>query len=70
MEVLWLYGRCRPEPQLAAAQGYLSFSLPALAAGFLAPVVGLTRTADFYGAAVILLAISSLIVTLLRRRCT
>jgi MFS family permease len=49
-------------------EGYLSFSLPALAAGFLAPVVGLTRTADFYGAAVILLAISSLIVTRLRHR--
>jgi hypothetical protein len=30
-------------------EGYLSFSLPALAAGFLAPIVGLTRTADFYG---------------------
>jgi MFS family permease len=26
--------------------GSLSFSLPALAAGFLAPIVGLTRTAD------------------------
>jgi MFS family permease len=48
--------------------GYLSFSLPALAAGFLAPVVGLTRTADFYGAGVILLAITSLGITLLRSR--
>jgi hypothetical protein len=27
-------------------EGYLSFSLPALAAGFLAPIVGLTRTAE------------------------
>jgi len=49
-------------------EGYLAFSVPALAAGFLAPVVGLTRTADFYGAGVILLAISSLIVNLPRHR--
>jgi hypothetical protein len=48
--------------------GYLSFSLPALAAGFLAPIVGLTRTADFYGVGVILLAITSLGITLLRGR--
>ena len=48
--------------------GYLSFSLPALAAGFLAPIVGLTRTADFYGIGVILLAITSLGITLLRGR--
>jgi len=48
--------------------GYLSFSLPALAAGFLAPIVGLTRTADFYGLGVILLAITSLGITLLRSR--
>jgi hypothetical protein len=49
-------------------EGYLSFSLPALAAGFLAPIVGLTRTADFYGAGVILLAVTSLGITLLRGR--
>jgi hypothetical protein len=49
-------------------EGYLAFSVPALAAGFLAPVVGLPRTADFYGAGVILLAISTLVVNLLRRR--
>jgi hypothetical protein len=48
--------------------GYLSFSLPALAAGFLAPIVGLTRTADFYGIGVILLAVTSLAITLLRGR--
>jgi MFS family permease len=48
--------------------GYLSFSIPALAAGFLAPIVGLTRTADFYGIGVILLAITSLAITLLRGR--
>ena len=49
-------------------EGYLSFSIPALAAGFLAPIVGLTRTADFYGAGVILLAAGSLVVTFVRRR--
>jgi MFS family permease len=49
-------------------EGYLAFSLPALVAGFLAPIVGLTRTADFYGIAVVLLAITSLGITLLRRR--
>jgi cyanate permease len=50
--------------------GYLAFSVPALAAGFLAPVIGLTRTADFYGAGVILLALSTLIVNHLRQRPT
>jgi hypothetical protein len=49
-------------------EGYLAFSIPALAAGFLAPVVGLTRTADFYGIGVILLAISSLVVNFARKR--
>jgi MFS family permease len=50
--------------------GYFAFSVPALVAGFLAPIVGLTRTADFYGAAVVLLAISTLIVNFLRHRPT
>jgi hypothetical protein len=49
-------------------EGYLSFSIPALAAGFLAPIVGLTRTADFYGIGVILLAVASLAITLFRGR--
>jgi hypothetical protein len=49
-------------------EGYLSFSLPALAAGFLAPIVGLTRTADFYGIGVILLAVASLAITLFQGR--
>lgn len=48
--------------------GYLAFSVAALAAGFLAPVIGLTRTADFYGAGVILLAISTLVVNWLLSR--
>ena len=43
-------------------------SVPALAAGFLAPVIGLTRTADFYGAGVVLLALSTLIVNHVRQR--
>jgi hypothetical protein len=49
-------------------EGYLSFSIPALVAGFLAPVAGLARTTDFYGIAVILLALASLAITLLRGR--
>ena len=44
------------------------FFYSVLAAGFLAPIVGLTRTADFYGIGVILLAITSLAITLLRGR--
>jgi MFS family permease len=50
--------------------GYLAFSVPALAAGFLAPIIGLTRTAEFYGAGVILLAISTLLINFLRHRRT
>jgi hypothetical protein len=49
-------------------EGYLSFSLPALAAGFLVPIVSLTRTADFYGIGVILLAVTSLAIALFRGR--
>jgi hypothetical protein len=41
--------------------GYLSFSLPAILTGLLAPMSGLVMAADIYGAAVILLAIASLI---------
>jgi MFS family permease len=44
-------------------EGYLAFTLPAMLAGFLAPVVGLTTAADFYGAAVIFLALASLSAT-------
>jgi len=55
-------------PPIYFVEGYLSFSLSALAAGFLAPIVGLTRTADFYGIGVILLAITSLAITLLQGR--
>jgi hypothetical protein len=49
-------------------EGYLAFSLPAVLAGFLAPMVGLTRAADFYGVGVILLALASLAATMRRRK--
>ena len=42
-------------------EGYLSFSLPAVLTGFLAPIVGLTMAANVYGAAVIVMALASLI---------
>ena len=42
-------------------EGYLSFSLPAVLTGFLAPIVGLTIAANVYGAAVIVMALASLI---------
>ena len=48
--------------------GYLAFSLPAVLAGFLAPIVGLTTAADFYGIGAILLAVGSLAATMLRRK--
>jgi hypothetical protein len=65
-----MLNRARALTLLAAyfVEGYLSFSLPALAAGFLAPIVGLTRTADLYGIGVILLAVTSLAITLVRGR--
>jgi MFS family permease len=47
-------------------EGYLS--LPAVLAGFLAPIVGLTTAADFYGIGVIVLAVGSLAATMLRRK--
>jgi len=65
-----MLNRARALTLLAAyfVEGYLSFSLPALAAGFLAPIVGLTRTAALYGIGVILLAVTSLAITLVRGR--
>ena len=41
------------------AEGYLSFSLPAILTGLLAPMTGLPLAAYVYGAAVIVLAIAS-----------
>jgi MFS family permease len=45
-------------------EGYLSFSLPAILTGLLAPIVGLPLAADIYGTAVIVLAIASLLAML------
>ena len=42
-------------------EGYLSFSLPAIATGLVAPLVGLPLAADIYGAVVVVLAIASLL---------
>jgi cyanate permease len=42
-------------------EGYLSFSLPAILTGLLAPVAGLPLAADLYGAVVIVLAMASLL---------
>jgi MFS family permease len=49
-------------------EGYLAFSLPAVLAGFLAPIVGLTTAAHVYGIGVIILAVGSLAATMLRRK--
>jgi hypothetical protein len=48
-------------------EGYLSFSLPAMLSGFLAPIVGLTTVADVYGAAVIVLALASTVTMMVSR---
>jgi hypothetical protein len=48
-------------------EGYLSFSLPAILAGLLAPVTGLPLAAYLYGAAVIVLAIASRLAMALSR---
>jgi MFS family permease len=45
-------------------EGYLSFSLPAILTGLLAPLAGLPLAADVYGAVVIVLAIVSLLAML------
>ena len=42
-------------------EGYLSFSLPAILTGLLAPIAGLPLAADVYGAVVIVLALGSLL---------
>ena len=42
-------------------EGYLSFSLPAILTGLVAPISGLPLAADVYGAVVIMLAIASLL---------
>jgi hypothetical protein len=42
-------------------EGYLSFSLPAMLTGLVAPMVGLTAAALVYGTAVILMALASML---------
>jgi hypothetical protein len=42
-------------------EGYLAFSLPAVLTGLFAPIVGLSLAADLYAAAVILMAVASLV---------
>jgi hypothetical protein len=49
---------------------YLAFSLPAIAAGVAAGVIGLQRTAEVYGAAVIVLTLVSVVGLALDRRRT
>jgi MFS family permease len=48
--------------------GHLAFSLPAIAAGIAAGRVGLTRTSEVYGAAVVVLALLALAGLLRARR--
>jgi hypothetical protein len=48
-------------------EGYLSFSLPAVLTGFMAPIVGLTVAADVYGTGVIVMALASLLAVRLSR---
>ncbi len=40
---------------------YLAFALPAIAVGLLAPVIGLPTSAYFYGAAIIVLAVTTMV---------
>ena len=49
-------------------QSYLAFSLPAIIAGIAAPRLGLAVTSYYYGAAVILLALASLVARQVERR--
>ena len=49
-------------------EGYLSFSLPAILTGLVAPIAGLPLTADVYGAVVIALAIASLLAMIRARQ--
>jgi hypothetical protein len=45
-------------------EGYLSFSLPAILTGLLAPMAGFRLAADIYGAVVVALAVASLLAIL------
>jgi hypothetical protein len=48
-------------------EGYLAFSLPAVATGLVAPIVGLSVAANVYGAAVILMALASMLAMMASR---
>jgi predicted MFS family arabinose efflux permease len=48
--------------------GYLAFSVPAVAAGIAIGQIGLQRTAEIYGAVVIVLALCAVVLLTLRRR--
>jgi MFS family permease len=43
--------------------GYLSFALPAILAGYFAPMIGLVKVAEIYGVTVIVLALASMLAT-------
>jgi hypothetical protein len=45
--------------------GYLAFALPAMLAGYLAAMIGLVEVAESYGTVVIVLALASMVATLL-----
>jgi MFS family permease len=51
-------------------EGYLSFSIPAILTGLVAPIAGLPLAADVYGAVVIMLALGSLLAMLRSGRCS
>lgn len=48
-------------------EGYLAFSLPAVLTGLTVPMVGLTVAAYAYGAAVILMALASMVAVTLAK---
>ena len=50
--------------------GYLAFSLPSIAAGIAVGSIGLERTAEIYGLAVIVLTLSAVALLVLRRPAT
>jgi MFS family permease len=47
--------------------GYLSFALPAILAGYLAPMMGLIKVAEIYGVIVVVLALASMLAARLSR---
>jgi MFS family permease len=49
-------------------EGYLSYALPAVGAGYLAQEIGLLKAADAFGAALILLACAATFLAVVQRR--